>query len=127
MVTETTIQTRAQIQVEIIILVQDVIMDIAEEIVQVLEQQQLQVGTQIHLRNKEHHRGEIIVIRVRLQRFLLHLPTAHRHHHTAVRQVAVHHLVAEVVEVEVQDKLNKVLTSKIPSNNTFEGVFSFKV
>jgi hypothetical protein len=35
--------------------------------------------------------------------------------------------VAEVVEVEVQDKINKTLTSKIPSKRTFEGIFSFKV
>jgi hypothetical protein len=117
-------------QMAIIILVQDVIMDIVEVVVH--GQQQLRVEIQTHRRNKQR-RGGIIVIRVHLQHFQRHQPIVHRHHLMAVHQAVVHLLaevrqvVAEVVEVEVQDKINKTLTSKIPSKRTFEGIFSFKV
>ena len=127
---ETITQTRIQIQTEIIILVQDVIM----ETVQVLGLLLRRVEIQIHRRLNKRHRGEIIVIRVHLQRFQRHLLTVHRHPLMAVRRVVVqrlaevHHLVvAEVVEAEDQDKINKILTRKILSNSTFERIFSFKV
>ena len=117
-------------QTVIIILVQDVIMDTAMEVVRVLAQVHIQVGTQIRRLNKLH-RGEIIVTRVHLQR-LLHPRIAHPLLLLMVVLQAVVHRLAEVhqvvaVEVEVQDNINKILTSKIPSNSTFEGIFSFKV
>lgn len=120
--------TRIQIQTVIIILVQDVIM----ETVQVLGLLLRRVEIQIHRRLNKRHRGEIIVIRVHPQRFQRPQPTAHRHHLMAVHQVVVRRLAVVhqvvVVEVEeVQDRINKTLTSKIPSNSTFEGIFSFKV
>jgi hypothetical protein len=40
-----------------------------------------------------------------------------------LRLVEVHLAVAEVVEVEVQDKFNKTLTSKIPLNSNLRGFF----
>jgi hypothetical protein len=92
---------RIQTQIVIIILVQDVIMGIAE-VIQVLVQAHIQTETQTHRRNKQL-RGGIIVIRVRLQR-LLHLTVVQRH------LLVVHHLEEvhqAVVEVEVQDKLTK--------------------
>ena len=124
-----------QTQIVIIILAQDVIMVIAMEVVRVHVQALIpmgiltRMGTQIRRRNKQH-RGEIIVTRVHPRRLL---------HQTVVRlllmevhRVVVVHQVAEVhqavaVEVEVQDKINKTLTSEIPSNSIFEGIFSFKV
>jgi hypothetical protein len=124
---EAIIQTQ---QMVIIILVQDVIMDIATVLMQVLGQALIQTEIQIHRRSKQR-RGGIIVIQVRLQH-LHHQIVVHRLL-TVVHQVVVLHLaevrraVAAVVEVEVQDKINKTLTSKIPSKRTFEGIFSFKV
>jgi hypothetical protein len=95
------IQTR---QMAIIILVQDVTMDIATVVMQVLGQALIQTEIQTHRRSKRR-RGGIIVIQVHLQHSLRQVVV-----HTAVRQVVVHHLAEvrrAVVEVEVQDKLTK--------------------
>lgn len=107
----------------IIILAQDVI----TEAVQVLGLIQHQVAIIHTHRLNKRHRGETIVIH--LQRSLLHLPIVHLHHPMEVLQAEVHLVVVEVavVEAEVQDKINTILTSKIPSNSTFEGIFSFKM
>ena len=104
----------------IIILAQDVI----TEAVQVLGLIQHQVAIIHTHRLNKRHRGETIVIH--LQRSLLHLQIVHLHHPMEVLQAEVH-LVVVVVEAEVQDKINTILTSKIPSNSTFEGIFSFKM
>ena len=108
------------IRTVIIILVQDVTM----EIVQVLAQVPIQVETQIH-RLSKLRLGEITVIRVRLQR-LLHPQIVHLLLLLMeVLQAVVHHLVevhqVAAVEVEVQDNINKTLTSKIPSNCNLRG------
>lgn len=125
METEVTIriQTERQAETAIIILVQDVIMDIVVAIMQVLGQVLIQTVIQTHRLNKQRH-GEIIVIRVPLQR-------SHHHHRMEVLHLAVHRraeVVLQVaeVEVEVQDKINKTLTIKIPLNSNLRGFFRLK-
>ena len=116
----TVIQTQ---QMAIIILAQDVIMDIV--VVVVLGQQQPRVEVQIHRLNKQR-RGEITVIRVHLQRSLRQI-VAHLHPMEVLHLAEVRQVVVAEVEAEVQDKINKTLTSKIPSKRIFEGIFSFIV
>jgi hypothetical protein len=119
----------------IIILAQDVIMDIVVVVeVLALVQALIQVVVRDHLLN-QLRRGAITVIQVHLQ-LIRHQVQVLAHLLMEVRQVAVHRLVevrqevvvlAVEVEAEVHDKINKTLTSKIPSKRTFEGIFSFKV
>jgi hypothetical protein len=119
----------------IIILAQDVIMDIVVVVeVQALVQALIQVVVRVHLLN-QLRRGVITVIQVHLQ-LIRHQVQVLAHLLMEVRQVAAHRLVevrqgavvlAVEVEAEVHDKINKTLTSKIPSKRTFEGIFSFKV
>jgi hypothetical protein len=116
------IQTERQAETAIIILAQDVIMDIVVAIMQGLEQVLIQAVIQTHRLNKQRH-GEIIVIRVRLQRsrhqVVGHLMEAVHRRAEVVLQVAE-------VEVEVQDKINKTLTIKIPLNSNLRGFFRLK-
>jgi hypothetical protein len=120
---EVIIQRR--VETAIIILVQDVTMGIVV-VIQVLGQVHIQAVTQTHRRNKQP-RGGIIVIRVRLQ--LLRHPTVVQRLLMEVLHLAVHRQV-EVhlagVEVEGQDKINKTLTIKIPSNSNLRGFFRLK-
>jgi hypothetical protein len=113
------IQTR---QIAIIILVQDVIMGIVVAIVQVHAQAHIQTGIQTRRRSKQRH-GGTIVTRVHLQHSLLQVAVLLME----VLLLAVHRLVevhqVVVVEVEVQDKINKTLTRKILSNSNLRGFF----
>ena len=127
METETITQARILILTVIIIHVQDVTM----EVVQVLELQLRRVEIQIHHRLNKQHRGETIVIRVRLQH-LLHQIIVHRgvvHRVVGLLLAVVHRavvvLVAEV-EAEVQDKINKTLTRKSPQIALLRGFFRLK-
>ena len=122
---ETEVTIRIQTQIVIIILVQDVIMDIAE-VIQVLGQVLIQAVIQTHRLNKQRH-GEIIVIRVRLQRSR-HQVVGHLMEvlHLAVHRRAEVVLQVAEVEVEVQDKINKTLTIKIPLNSNLRGFFRLK-
>jgi hypothetical protein len=119
----------------IIILAQDVIMDIVVVVeVLALVQALIQVAVRVHLLN-QLRRGAITVIQVHLQ-LIRHRVQVLAHLLMEVRQVVAHRLVevrqevvvlAEAAEAEVHVKINKTLTSKIPSKRIFEGIFSFKV